>query len=182
MTNSETPYGVFCLWADGFLYSVYAMRKIDSVLHERLATLIGSMGYELVGCEIVQQGRQIVFSVYIDAQGGVSVDDCSRVSRQVSAMLDVEDSFQDKYSLEVSSPGINRPLFELEHYRKVIGKSVKIRLSAPLNQRRQFNGVLQRVEGEDIYVLVEVEGGNEEVKLPFSAIEKGNLVGDIRFS
>lgn len=157
------------------------MRKIDPVLHERLATLIGSMGYELVGCEITQRGRHKVFCIYIDSLGGVTVDDCSRVSYQVSAMLDVEDAFQDKYSLEVSSPGINRPLFEIEHYRKVIGKSVKIRLFAPLNQRKQFNGVLQRVEGEDIYVLVQVEGGKEEVKLPFSAIEKGNLVGEVLF-
>lgn len=157
------------------------MRKIGSVLYERLAMLIGSMGYELVGCEITQQGRHTVFCVYIDSVSGVTIDDCSKVSHQVSAMLDVEDVFQDRYSLEVSSPGINRPLFEIEHYRKVMGKPVKIRLLAPLNQRRQFNGVLQRVEGEDIYLLVEVEGGKEEVKLTFSAIEKGNLVGDIRF-
>ena len=94
-------------------------------------------------------------------------------------MLDVEDSFQGRYYLEVSSPGINRPLFEIEHYRKYVGKSVKIRLHAPINQRRQFNGILQRVEGEDIYLLV--EGVEEEVRLPFSAIEKGNLVGDVRF-
>lgn len=155
------------------------MKKIDPALQERMATLIASMGYELVGCEMILQGRHTVFRIYMDKPEGVTVDDCSRVSHQISGMLDVEELFQDRYSLEVSSPGINRPLFELEHYRKVIGKSVNIRLLAPLNQRRQFNGVLLRIEGEDIYL--QVEGVEEEVKLPFAAIEKGNLVGEVRF-
>lgn len=155
------------------------MRKIDPVLHERLATLISSMGCELVGYEMVPQGRQMVFRIYIDSERGVTVDDCSRVSHQVSAMLDVEGPIEGRYSLEVSSPGIDRPLFEVEHYRKYVGKVVRIRLHAPVNQRKQYKGILQRVEGEDIYLLV--EGVEQEVKLPFSAIEKGNLVGEIRF-
>lgn len=155
------------------------MRKIDPVLHERLATLISSMGYELVGCEMVPQGRQMVFRIYIDSETGVTADGCAQVSYQVSAMMDVEDPIQSRYSLEVSSPGIDRPLFEIEHYRKYIGKTVKIRLYAPINQRRQFKGILQRVEGEDIYLLV--DGVEQEIKLPFSAIEKGNLVGDVIF-
>ena len=155
------------------------MRKIDPVLHERLATLISSMGYELVGCEMVPQGRQMVFRIYIDSETGVTADGCAQVSYQVSAMMDVEDPIQSRYSLEVSSPGIDRPLFEIEHYRKYIGKTVKIRLYAPINQRRQYKGILQRVEGEDIYLLV--DGIEQEVKLPFSAIEKGNLVGDVIF-
>ncbi len=104
------------------------MRKIDPILHERLAQLIGAMGYELVGCEHVPQGRQMLFRIYIDSAKGVTVDDCSQVSRQVSAMLDVEDPFQGRYVLEVSSPGIDRPLFEIEHYQKYVGKRVKVRL------------------------------------------------------
>jgi ribosome maturation factor RimP len=155
------------------------MRQIDPVLKERLGTLVGSMGFELLGCETLPQGGQMVFRIYIDSNNGVTVDDCSRVSRQLSAMLDVADTFRDKYFLEVSSPGINRPLFDLQHFGKVIGKKVKIRLHAPLNGRRQFNGVLQRVDGEDIYLLV--DGVEQEVKLSFSAIEKANLVGEIHF-
>ncbi|VVC76751.1 Ribosome maturation factor RimP [Aquicella siphonis] len=155
------------------------MRKIDPVLHERLATLIGSMGYELVGCELLPQGRQMVFRIYIDGKNGVTLDDCSQVSYQVSAMLDVEDPIQGRYSLEISSPGIDRPLFELEHFRKFVGKLVKIRLHSPVNQRKQYKGVLQRVEGEDIYLLVQETG--QEVVLPFSAIDKANLIGDVHF-
>jgi len=155
------------------------MRKIDPVLHERLVTLVSAMGYELIGCELLPQGRQMIFRIYIDSEAGVTVDDCSLVSRQVSAMMDVCDPIEGRYSLEVSSPGINRPLFEIKHYRKYMGKQVKIKLYAPIDQRRQYKGILQRIEGEDIYLLV--EGSGQEVKLPFSAIEKANLIGDICF-
>jgi ribosome maturation factor RimP len=151
------------------------MRKIDPLLHERLVTLISSMGYELVGCEVLGHAGQMIFRIYIDGVNGVTIDDCSRVSHQVSAMMDVEDVFQDRYSLEVSSPGIDRPLFEIAHYRKYIGSLVKIRLHAPINQRRQYKGILCKVEGDDLYLLVE----EVEVKIPFSAVEKGNLLGDI---
>ena len=154
------------------------MRKIDPALHDRLAKLIGSMGLELVGCELLPQGRQMVFRIFIDKENGVTIDDCSLVSYQVSAMLDVEDPIQGRYSLEVSSPGIDRPLFEIGHYQKYIGHQVKIRLYAPINQRRQYKGTLLRVEGDDIYLLVEELG--QEVKLPFSAIEKGHLIGNVR--
>lgn len=155
------------------------MRKIDPVLHDQLVTLITSMGYELVGCELLPQGRQMIFRIFIDNEKGVSLDDCSLVSRQVSALLDVVDPIQARYSLEVSSPGIDRPLFEIAHYQRFVGKQVKIRLYTPVNQRRQFKGVIQKVENEDIYLLLEDTG--QEVKLPFSAIERANLVGDIRF-
>ncbi|MBX3708255.1 MAG: ribosome maturation factor RimP [Gammaproteobacteria bacterium] len=155
------------------------MIKVDPVLYERLVTLIGSMGYELVGCELLPQGRQVVFRIYIDGENGVTLDDCSRVSHQVSAMMDVEDPIQGRYSLEISSPGIDRPLFDIEHYRRYVGKRVKIRLYSPINQRRQYTGVLQRVEGDDIYLMI--EGLEHEIKLSFSAIEKANLIGDVRF-
>jgi ribosome maturation factor RimP len=154
------------------------MRKIDPVLNERLAQLIGSMGYELVGCEILPQGGQMTFRIYIDGPKGVTVDDCSLVSRQVGAMLDVEDPFQSRYALEVSSPGIDRPLFEIEHFRKYVGKRVKMKLYSPVDQRRQFKGVLLRVEGEDIYLLT--DDTEQEVKLSYSMIEKANLIGEIK--
>lgn len=156
------------------------MKKIDPVLHERLVKLIDSMGCELVGCEIVSQGRQALFRIYIDSPKGVTLDHCSQVSRQVSAMLDVEDPIQSRYVLEVSSPGINRPLFEIEHYQKYIGSRVKLKLYSPINQRRQYQGILVRVEEENIYLLV--DDSEQEIALPFSAIEKANLIGDINFS
>ena len=134
------------------------------------------MGYELVGCELVNEGRRACLRVYIDSSKGVSLDDCTSVSRQAGAMLDVEDLMQGEYSLEISSPGINRPLFTLAHFEKALGKRVKIRLRLPIDGQRQYQGELQRVEGEDICLMVEKA---EVVRLPFSAIEKANIIGDV---
>lgn len=155
------------------------MGKINPVLYERLETLIVSMGYELVGCELLPQGRQMAFRIYIDSKTGVTVEDCSLVSRQVSAMMDVEDPIQNRYLLEVSSPGIDRPLFEIKHYHQYIGRHIRVRLRLAINERKHYKGVLQRVEEEDIYLFVEEL--MQEVKVPFAAIEKANLIGDIHF-
>jgi len=161
------------------------VKKLNPVLQTRLAKLIHSMGYEFVGYELIPQARKVIFRIYIDRdQGvassvgvvGVTLDDCSRVSYQVSAMMDVEDPIPGKYLLEVSSPGIDRPLFKLQDYRKYIGNNVKIRLYAPLYQRRQYRGMLIRVEGENIYLWM--DDMKQEITLPFSAIEKANVIGN----
>jgi ribosome maturation factor RimP len=153
------------------------MNKIDPKLYERLTLLIEGMAYEFVGCQLLSQGRSFLFRIYIDSQEphkGVTADDCSKVSRQVSALLDVLDVIQGHYILEVSSPGIDRPLFEIKHYRQFLGKRVKLKLYMPVNERRQYQGILQRVEEEYIYLLV--DESEQEIRLPFSIIEKANLV------
>lgn len=155
------------------------MRNLDPVLHERLEKLISSMGYELIGYEMQPQGRQMMFRIYIDKLNGVTIDDCSLVSHQVSAMLDVEGPIQSRYILEVSSPGIDRPLFTIEHYRKNIGRRVKIRLYSAINNRRQYKGELLRVEENEIFLLV--DGTEHEIKFTFSDVEKANLIGEVRF-
>lgn len=156
------------------------MKKIDPVLNTRLETLLVSMGYDYVGAEILPMNGSKVFRIFIDSPNGVSVEDCSKVSRQVSAMMDVEDPFQSRYSLEVSSPGIDRPLFELKHFEQHVGSQVKIRLQSPINQQRQFKGILKRVEGESIHLLV--EGSEKEVVLPYAAVDKANIIGDVRIN
>lgn len=155
------------------------MRKIDPILQEKLNKLISSMGYELVGCEFTPQGRQILFRIYIDAQNGVKVDDCSLVSRQVSAMLDVEDPIPSRYILEVSSPGLDRPLFNIDQFRQHVGRRVKLKLSTHVDERRQYKGILQRVEEDKIVLLT--DDTKVEVVLPFSAIDKANIVADVKF-
>ncbi len=149
------------------------MRTVESTLRNRLASLVNAMGYEFVGCELQRQGRGSVLRIFIDNENGITLTDCSNVSRQVSAMLDVDDPVQGQYTLEISSPGINRPLFEMSHYQKYIGSHVKVRIQASINGRRNFAGVLQRVGEMNIYLLVD----EEEIMLPFSEIEKANIVG-----
>ncbi len=143
---------------------------------DHLANLITAMGYEFVGCEQQGKGRGSVLRVYIDHAQGITLADCSKVSHQVSAMLSVEDPIQGDYSLEISSPGLNRPLFEIEQYRKFMGCRIKVRLSQPHNNQRNFVGILQQVdESDDIHLLTDTE----TVVLPFSSIEKARIIPDL---
>ncbi len=150
------------------------MSDIEITLRDRLASLVTAMGYEFVGSELLRQGRGSVLRIYIDREQGITLDDCSNVSHQVSAMLDVDDPIQGFYNLEISSPGLNRPLFELVQYRKFIGNRIKVRMHSPINNRRHFVGILQRVDEADIHLLVDAE----EVILPFSGIEKAKIIAD----
>lgn len=145
---------------------------IETKLRDLLASVTTNLGYEFVGCELHGQGRSSLLRVYIDKESGVTVDDCSRVSRQISAMLDVEDPIQGRYVLEVSSPGIDRPLFELEQYRKYVGQKIKVRVRAPINNKRNFVGTLITIENENIELLMD-EG---KIVLAFSEIEKAKLI------
>lgn len=151
------------------------MKETENTLQSRLASLVAGMGYEFVGCELNKSRNGSLLRLYIDKPKGVTVDDCSLVSRQVSAMLDVEDPIQGQYTLEVSSPGLDRPLFEIEHYQRFVGSNVKVRLYAPLDGRRNFVGILLRVEEAKVVVKVD----ETEFALPFSNIEKAKLVANI---
>jgi ribosome maturation factor RimP len=152
------------------------MSKSEVSLRDRLSALVNSMGYEFVGMELMRQGRKrSLLRIYIDKDNGVTLDDCTNVSRQVSAMLDVEDPIQGEYSLEISSPGIDRPLFEITQYQKQVGERIKVRLSSRLAERRNIVGFLLRVEGDNIHLLVD----QEELVIPFSTIEKAKVIADI---
>src|SRR6185312_2141027 len=116
-----------------------------AALQELLAPTTAALGYELLGCVYVPQGRQAILRVYIDSPEGITVDDCERVSRQLGAVLDVEDPIRGYYALEVSSPGMDRPLFTLAHFQRFIGAKVNIRLHMPVGERKHFKGVIAAV-------------------------------------
>jgi len=151
------------------------MANVETTLEERLAALISAMGYEFVGCEFTRAGRSGLLRVYIDNASGITLADCTKVSHQVSAMLDVDDPVQGEYHLEISSPGLDRPLFGIAQFRKVIGSRIKVRMYNPLNNQRNFVGILQQVDNvDDIHLLMDAE----EVILPFSGIEKARVIPD----
>lgn len=137
--------------------------------------VIVSMGYELLGLHYIPGKQSATLRLYIDSDTGITLDDCSVVSHQVSGLLDVEGPLVGKYTLEVSSPGLDRPLFKLAHYEAFLGHSVKLRLRVPLNNRRKFSGVIKAVEGNDIIVVTE----SEEFHLNFDSIEKANLIPEL---
>ena len=100
------------------------------------------------------------------------MDDCAEVSRQAGSILDIEDPISSEYSLEVSSPGLDRPLFEKAQFEAVVGETVEAKISMPLNGRRKFKGKLVAVENESLIVMVD----NEEYELVISNIDKAHLV------
>jgi ribosome maturation factor RimP len=171
--KNKTPLGVFYFQSTEKMKS--HMKQAENTLQNLLTSLIVGMGYEFVGCELNKSRNGSLLRIYIDKPKGVTVDDCSLVSRQVSAMLDVEDPIQGKYTLEVSSPGLERPLFEIAHYQKYLGSNIRVRLYAPLDGRRNFVGVLLRVEEAKVVVKVD----ETEFALAFSNIEKAKLVANI---
>ncbi|WP_286232892.1 ribosome maturation factor RimP [Thalassotalea sediminis] len=148
------------------------MAKFEDKLTEMLRPAVEAVGKELLGVEFVSAGKHSVLRVFIDHENGINVDDCAEVSHSVGAILDVEDPISTEYSLEVSSPGLDRPLFSLAHYQEIIGETINIKLSMPLNGRRKFKGVLETIENDTLVVVVD----GESYEIIFSNIDKGNLV------
>ena len=140
-------------------------------LREMLTPTIESLGYECWGIEYSGQGKNTVLRIFIDHVNGIQVDDCAKVSRQCSAVLDVEDPIASEYDLEVSSPGIDRPLFTEEQFGKYVGSVVAVKLRFPFEGRRKFTGRLNGVEDGDVIVQVD----NHEYCLPVSSIDKANI-------
>jgi len=150
------------------------MQGQTSRIHELLEPVITGMGYELVGIENVSEGGDALLRIYIDHEPGVTVDDCERVSRQVGAVLDVEGAIRGGYTLEVSSPGWDRPLFTPTHFERFSGSDVRLQLTEPMENRRKFKGRLIGMQEGD--VLIEVDG--TEYRIPFNRIAKARLVAD----
>lgn len=145
-------------------------------LAELFEPVIESMGYELVGVDFSSGGGHGRLCVYIDHENGINVDDCASISHQISAILDVEEPIQQSYSLEVSSPGLNRPLFKEADYQRFSGQTAKIKMAVAVEGRRNFNGVLRGLADSG---LVEIEVDGELFQLPLGDIGKANLVNQV---
>ena len=146
---------------------------LKTKLEELIKPLVISMGYEFWGFVLQKQKVSSLIRVYIDSERGITLDDCSRVSYQLSGVLDVEDIMPYRYTLEVSSPGLDRPLFKKEQYRKFIGSKVQIKLNlATKRERRNYSGVMVAVTDND----VTIESEDNKIVLPFSEIERAHLM------
>jgi ribosome maturation factor RimP len=133
---------------------------------------VESLGYELLLLEQTHNEQQAVLRVYIDAPGGILLEDCEQVSRQISLILDLEDPIRGAYALEVSSPGADRPLVKPEHFKAVLNQDVRVVTQDYILGRRRFKGRLLEVDGEQ--VVVEVDG--EEYEIPLAGIDSARLV------
>ncbi len=153
------------------------MRQLESKIFNVLEQPIKQIGYELVGCEYIDQGGSSILRIYVDKDGGIGLADCQNVINFIDPLLDVEDIIQGKYNLEVSSPGENRPLFTIEQITRHIGEIIQIKLKVMQNGRRNFKGKLVNVDRQNI----EMEIDNSKIKFIFDSIDKANLifVGDV---
>lgn len=142
-------------------------------LIELLEPVVESLGCQLWGLEFHSSGRgRSTLRIYIEKSGGVGLSDCEKVSRQVSSVMDVEDPIQGEYTLEVSSPGLARPLYTLEQFQQFVGELVKVKLRVPFEGRKSFTGLLTGLEEDEVKVLV----GEDEYVLPIESIDKANVV------
>jgi ribosome maturation factor RimP len=139
-------------------------------LFELLEPAVAAMGYELADLD-AHVGKRGLLRLYIDRAGGVTLDDCERVSEQIGALLDVEDPLPGSYVLEVSSPGLDRKLRTLEHFERYVGEQAKVELKDARDGRRRFTGRLAGVEGGE--VLLEVDG--KLTRLPLGDIATARL-------
>lgn len=139
---------------------------------DMLQQTVEALGFDLWGVEYLSQGRHSVLRVYIDRPEGIGVEDCAAVSEQVSSVLDVEDPISGEYTLEVSSPGVDRLLFKPEQYVGYVGEWIDLRLRSAFDGRRKFKGVLKGLEGEDVVIQVD----DHEYLLPHDTIEKARVL------
>lgn len=148
------------------------MAERGQTLRDLLQPVVEALGAQLWGLDLQSGGRRKLLRIYIDRDSGVDVELCAAVSRQVSAVMDVEDPIQGEYVLEVSSPGMDRPLYELAHYQQLLGEQIAIKLRFAYEGQRNFKGLLQAVEGDDIVLVV----ADHEYLFPIEGIEKANVV------
>lgn len=148
------------------------MSKKEQELETLLTPTVAALGLRVWGVEYLGQGKHSMLRIYIDRDEGVTIDDCEAVSKQVSELLDVEEVLTSAYTLEVSSPGMDRVLFKPEQYAESIGETVDVRLNYPFEGRRRVIGALTGLENDEMVVQAE----DSEYQIPLSNVQRARIV------
>ena len=151
------------------------MRQAPGRLTALIEPIVTGLGYEFVGIEYNSHHTNGLLRVYIDSENGIMLDDCSKVSHQLSGMMDVEDPIPGNYRLEVSSPGLDRPLFTRESFERFKERQVNMTLLAPTQKQRKIKGKLCGLKGD----LVLVQSEQQLLEIPFDSIAKARLVPEL---
>lgn len=157
-----------------------------SDISKRTAELIGPIlneeGCELIDIELQVESGQKVLRIFIDKEGGVQLQDCARVSHAVEDLLEVEQIIPGRYHLEVSSPGLNRPLKTLKHFQAAVGKTIQVATAEKINERRRFKGTLREIKGAqmsadaaELVIFID----NQDYFVPLRMVQKANLVFEL---
>ena len=148
------------------------MRQASEKIQHIVEEVVTSMGYELVGVEHLMHDKSGLLRVYIDNNQGIMLEDCQAVSHQLSGVLDVEDPVPGNYNLEISSPGLDRPIFKPEDFERFAGKSVKVKLVRAQEGRKNFVGILKGLQEND--VIIDMDG--QEIRLSLDNIDQARLI------
>ena len=155
------------------------MKNAAVQIAELIAPTVEALGLILWGIELQQQGKYSLLRVYIEHEEGIGIEDCEKVSRQVSALLDVDVPITGEYTLEVSSPGMDRPLFTAEQFALYVGEKVNVRLRSALQGRRRFKGVIKKVVDDRIGLAIDAIDADaddgELIEITLADIDKANI-------
>lgn len=155
-----------------FFIGVEKVNRKEHEIENLLAPVVQSEDCEIWGVEYLSRGKYSKLRLYIDRTDGVSVEDCARVSRRVGDVLDVEDLLTGSYTLEVSSPGMDRILFKPSQYEESVGETIDVRLNFPLEGRKRILGVLTGLDDDEAIVQVE----QDEYLLPLENVQRARIV------
>ena len=150
----------------------------EAQLTQLLQPTVEAMGYVLWGLELISPGKRPTLRLYIESDAGISAEDCAAVSHQLSGVLDVEDPISNEYTLEVSSPGVDRLLFSPEHYSPYVGEIVDVRLRLPVEGRRRYKGTLLAINDETVFVMVD----DQEFELPLRSVDRARVFPRLEIS
>jgi ribosome maturation factor RimP len=148
------------------------MATREETIRKIVEPVVAALGLQLWGIEYHGQGRHTLLRVYLDKEGGINIEDCAEASRHISSILDVEDPISSEYTLEVSSPGLDRTLFTLEQMKQYLGATIKLRLTENFEGRRNFSGILKDVVNDELVLVAD----DNQLVFPFELVEKANVV------
>ncbi len=151
------------------------MKQAPEHLVNLIEPIVEGLGYECVGIDYNPHPRHGLLRIYIDSENGILVEDCSKVSHQISGVLDVEDPIPGNYQLEISSPGADRPFFKISQFEQFIGSTVSVNLFKAIEGRKKITGLIEKVDGD----IVMLQEAGQTYEVPFSAMSKARLVPDL---
>lgn len=151
------------------------MATREETIRKIVEPVVAALGYQLWGIEYLGQGRHTLLRVYLDKEGGINIEDCAEASRHISSILDVEDPISSEYTLEVSSPGLDRTLFTLEQMKAYVGSTLKLRLTENFEGRRNFSGILKDVMNDEVVLVAD----GSELVFPYELVEKASIVASL---
>ena len=150
-------------------------KKVTEIVEEMAAPILEELNLELVEVEYVKEGRNWFLRVYIDKDGGVDIEECGLVSEKLSEQLDEKDPISNNYFLEVSSPGAERPLKKDRDYIKAIGKNVHVKTYEPIDNEKEFEGILRDFDGSQVTLEIKIKTRKKELVIPYDKIAKARL-------